>query len=221
MKNIMFIAPPAAGKGTQAELVVAKYHIPHISTGDILREISKEDSEVGNYVAETLASGRLVKDEITYQLIEDRLQKDDCKNGFIIDGFPRSLEQAVEYDGILKRLGYEVGNVISIVIDEKTLEKRITGRRICENCKAIYNINDEKSTPQIESTCDLCGGKLYQRNDDNLEAFQVRYQMYQEKTEPIIEHYRKQGVLKEVNGNDTVENVFSKIDKIISSNGDE
>ncbi len=221
MKNIMFIAPPAAGKGTQAELVVAKYHIPHISTGDILREISKEDSEVGNYVAETLASGRLVKDEITYQLIEDRLQKDDCKNGFIIDGFPRSLEQAVEYDGILKRLGYEVGNVISIVIDEKTLEKRITGRRICENCKAIYNINDEKSAPQIESTCDLCGGKLYQRNDDNLEAFQVRYQMYQEKTEPIIEHYRKQGVLKEVNGNDTVENVFSKIDKIISSNGDE
>ena len=121
MKNIMFIAPPAAGKGTQAELVVAKYHIPHISTGDILREISKEDSEVGNYVAETLASGRLVKDEITYQLIEDRLQKDDCKNGFIIDGFPRSLEQAVEYDNILKRLGYEVGNVISIVIDEKTL----------------------------------------------------------------------------------------------------
>ena len=221
MKNIMFIAPPAAGKGTQAELVVAKYHIPHISTGDILREISKEDSEVGNYVAETLASGRLVKDEISYQLIEDRLQKDDCKNGFIIDGFPRSLEQAVEYDGILKRLGYEVGNVISIVIDEKTLEKRITGRRICENCKAIYNINDEKSAPQIESTCDLCGGKLYQRNDDNLEAFQVRYQMYQEKTEPIIEHYRKQGVLKEVNGNDTVENVFSKIDKIISSNGDE
>jgi len=221
MKNIMFIAPPAAGKGTQAELVVAKYHIPHISTGDILREISKEDSEVGNYVAETLASGRLVKDEITYQLIEDRLQKDDCKNGFIIDGFPRSIEQAVEYDGILKRLGYEVGNVISIVIDEKTLEKRITGRRICENCKAIYNINDEKSAPQIESTCDLCGGKLYQRNDDNLEAFQVRYQMYQEKTEPIIEHYRKQGVLKEVNGNDTVENVFSKIDKIISSNGDE
>lgn len=221
MKNIMFIAPPAAGKGTQAELVVAKYHIPHISTGDILREISKEDSEVGNYVAETLASGRLVKDEITYQLIEDRLQKDDCKNGFIIDGFPRSLEQAVEYDNILKRLGYEVGNVISIVIDEKTLEKRITGRRICENCKAIYNINDEKSAPQIESTCDICGGKLYQRNDDNLEAFQVRYQMYQEKTEPIIEHYRKQGVLKEVNGNDTVENVFSKIDKIISSNGDE
>ena len=216
MKNIMFIAPPAAGKGTQAELDVAKYHIPHISTGDILREISKEDSEVGNYVRETLASGKLVKDEITYQLIEKRLKEPDCKNGYIIDGSPRNLDQAIEYDKILKKLGYEVGNVISIVIDEKTLEKRITGRRICEDCKAIYNINEKSSAPQLESVCDNCGGKLYQRNDDNLEAFQTRYQMYQEKTEPIIEHYKKQGVLKEVNGNDTIENVFHEIDKIIS-----
>ena len=216
MKNIMFIAPPAAGKGTQAELVVAKYHIPHISTGDILREISKEDSELGHYVFETLASGKLVKDEIAYQLIQDRLSKDDCKNGFIIDGFPRNLEQAIEYDKILANLGYTIGNVIYININEKTLEKRITGRRICEDCKTIFNINDQASAPQIESVCDNCGGKLYQRNDDNLEAFQTRYQMYLEKTEPIIEHYRKQNVLHEVNGEDTVENVFKEIDKIIS-----
>lgn len=213
----MFIAPPAAGKGTQAELVVEKYHIPHISTGDILREISKEDSELGNYVFETLASGKLVKDEITYQLIEQRLKKTDCKNGYIIDGFPRNLEQAIEYDNILKRLGYQVGNVILINIDEKTLEKRITGRRICEDCQTIYNINDESSAPQIDSVCDNCGGKLYQRNDDNLESFQTRYQMYKEKTEPIIEHYRKQNVLYEVNGEDTVEKVFEQIDKIISN----
>lgn len=218
MKNIMFIAPPAAGKGTQAELVVAKYHIPHISTGDILREISKEDSELGHYVFETLASGKLVKDEITYQLIQDRLSKDDCKNGFIIDGFPRNLEQAIEYDKILANLGYTIGNVIYININEKTLEKRITGRRICEDCKTIFNINDTASAPQIESVCDNCGGKLYQRNDDNLEAFQTRYQMYLEKTEPIIEHYRKQNVLHEVNGEDTVEKVFKEIDKIISEN---
>ena len=215
MKNIMFIAPPAAGKGTQAELVVEKYHIPHISTGDILREISKEDSEIGNYVKETLASGKLVKDEITYQLIEDRLSKDDCKKGFIIDGFPRNIDQAYEYDKILKNLGYEVGNVILINIDKKTLEKRITGRRLCENCNAIYNINDEKSSPKVESVCDECGGKLYQRTDDNLEAFETRYAMYQEKTEPIIDHYKKQNVLKEVDGNDTVENIFNKIDEII------
>ena len=215
MKNIMFIAPPAAGKGTQADLIVKKYHIPHISTGNILREISKEETEVGQYVRETLASGMLVKDEITYQLIEERLAKDDCKNGYIIDGFPRNIDQAHEYDKILDKLGYEVGNVILIDIDKESLEKRITGRRICENCNAIYNINDKDNTPKEESICDKCGGKLYQRSDDNLESFQTRYQTYEEKTEPIIEHYRNKGVLKTVEGNDTVENIFEKVEKII------
>jgi adenylate kinase len=215
MKNIMFIAPPAAGKGTQAELVVKKYHIPHISTGDILREISREDSEMGEYVRETLASGKLVKDEITYQLIENRLRQEDCKNGFIIDGFPRNIDQAHEYDKILKRLGYEIGNVIFINIDKKTLEKRITGRRLCEKCNAIYNINDENSTPKVESVCDHCGGALYQRNDDNLESFQTRYEMYLEKTEPILEHYKKKGVLKEVDGNKSVKEIFKEIEGII------
>ena len=216
MKNIMFIAPPAAGKGTQAELVVEKYGIPHISTGDILRDISKEDSEIGKYVYETLTNGELVKDEITYQLIEDRLGKDDCKNGFIIAGFPRNIAQAHEYDKILKNLGYEVGNVIFINVDKKVLEKRITGRRICENCKTIFNINDPKSSPKVESVCDNCGGKLYQRSDDNLEAFENRYNMYVEKTEPIIDYYRKQNVLTEINGDDTVENIFASIEEIIS-----
>ena len=216
MKNIMFIAPPAAGKGTQAELVVEKYHIPHISTGDILREISKEDSEIGNYVKETMASGGLVKDDITYQLIEDRLNKDDCRKGFIIDGFPRNIDQAYQYDKILDKLGYEVGNVILINIDRKTLEKRITGRRLCEKCNAIYNINDENSSPKQESICDECGGKLYQRTDDNLESFNTRYETYLDKTEPIIKHYKDMGVLTEVDGNDTIENIFQSIDKIIS-----
>ena len=197
-------------------MVVEKYGIPHISTGDILRDISKEDSEIGKYVYETLANGELVKDEITYQLIEDRLGKDDCKNGYIIDGFPRNIAQAHEYDKILKNLNYEVGNVIFINVDKKTLEKRITGRRICENCKTIYNINDEKSSPKVESVCDNCGGKLYQRSDDNLEAFETRYNMYVEKTEPIIDYYRKQNVLTEIDGDDTVENIFARIEEIIS-----
>ena len=215
MKNIMFIAPPAAGKGTQAELIVEKYHLPHISTGDILREISKEDSEIGEYVRETVASGQLVKDEIIYQLIEQRLKKEDCQNGYIIDGFPRNLEQACEYDKIIERLGYDIGNVILIDIDKATLEQRITGRRICANCNAIYNINDKNNTPKVESVCDQCGGKLYQRSDDNLESFQTRYKTYQEKTEPIIEHYKEKGVLKTVNGNETVENIFKESEKII------
>ena len=218
MKNIMFIAPPAAGKGTQAEIITAKYNIPHISTGDILREIAKEDSEIGNYVAETMASGKLVKDEITYQLIEERLARDDCKNGFIIDGFPRNLDQAVEYDKILAKLGYEVGNVFLLNISTKTLEKRITGRRVCEDCNAIYNINDTAKAPKVESVCDKCGGKLYQRKDDNLESFQTRFAMYQEKTEPIIEHYRKQNVLHEINSNCEFDEVFKQIDEIISKN---
>ena len=215
MKNIMFIAPPAAGKGTQSEIFSKKYKLPHISTGDIFREIAREDSEVGAYIRETLKNGDLVKDEITYQLIEDRLKKDDCKNGFIIDGFPRNLDQANEYDKILERLNYEVGNVILIDIDKEILEKRITGRRLCEKCGAIYNINDENMTPKVESVCDQCGGKLYQRSDDNLESFQTRYQTYLDKTEPIIDHYKKQGVLKVVDGNDTIDNIFKQIDKII------
>lgn len=216
MKNIMFIAPPAAGKGTQAELMVEKYHIPHISTGEILREISKEDSEIGKYVYETLQSGQLVKDDITYQLVENRLKRADCKNGFIIDGFPRNIEQAFEYDKILNRLGYNIGNVILINVDKKTLEKRITGRRTCEKCNAIYNINDEDKAPKVDSICDNCGGKLYQRSDDNLESFETRYETYIEKTAPIIEHYKHAGALIEVNGNDSVENIFAKIDEIIS-----
>ena len=216
--KLILLGAPGAGKGTQAELVVQKYKIPHISTGDILRDISKEDSEIGHYVFETLSSGRLVKDEITYQLIEERLKKDDCKNGFIIDGFPRTVAQAIEYDKILSNLGYEIGNVIYINMNEKTLEKRITGRRICEDCKMIYNINEPSSAPQVESICDNCGGKLYQRNDDNLTSFQTRYKMYLEKTEPILDHYKNKNVLYEINGEDTVENVFKEIDKIISKN---
>ncbi len=218
MKNIMLVAPPAAGKGTQAELITEKYHIPHISTGDILRDISKEDTEMGIYVRETLSSGNLVKDEITYELVKQRLEKDDCKNGFIIDGFPRNLEQAIHYDEILKSLGFEVGNVISIDIDRDILEKRIVGRRICEDCGAIYNINVLENTPKQESVCDECGGRLYQRSDDNIEAFNTRYQTYLDKTEPIIKHYEKQGVLKHVDGIGTIEEVFQRIDKII---GDE
>lgn len=219
MKSIMFIAPPAAGKGTQADLVVEKYNIPHISTGDILREVSKEDSEIGNYVSEVISNGGLVKDDITDKLIEQRLAKSDCKNGYIIDGFPRNIEQAIIYDKILKNLNYKLGYVFLINIKEKELEKRITGRRICENCHAIYNINNENNSPKVESTCDLCGGRLYQRKDDNIEAFQNRYKLYLEKTEPIISHYREQGVLYEIDGNHSIDEVFAQVDNIISGDG--
>lgn len=215
MKNIMFVAPPAAGKGTQAELVVNKYNIPHISTGDILRDISKEDSEIGLYVRETLSAGKLVKDEITFQLVKDRLSKDDCKNGFIIDGFPRNLNQAIKYDQILTELNYDIGLVFYIDVDQKTLEKRIIGRRICEDCKSVYNINTNEAL-QMEAICERCGGRLYQRNDDNIESFKTRYKMYLEQTEPIVKHYEEKGVLHRINGNEDPINTFKIIDKIIS-----
>lgn len=216
MKNIMFIAPPAAGKGTQADYIKEKYHIPHISTGDILRDIAKENSEIGNYVAETLSSGELVKDDITYKLIEQRLSRPDCKNGFIIDGFPRNYEQALAYDEILKNLGYKIGAVIVIDVDKKILEKRITGRRVCSSCHEVYNINDENNRPKLESICDECGGKLYQRADDNIEAFENRYETYHKKTEPIIKHYEEQNVLYRIDGNETKEKVSKQIDEIIN-----
>ena len=216
MKNIMFIAPPAAGKGTQAERVVEKYHIPHISTGDILREISKEDSEIGEYVRETLASGKLVKDEITYQLIEDRLSKNDCKKGYIIDGFPRNLEQAKEYDKILESLGYDIGKVILLDIDKEVLEKRITGRRVCESCNATYNINDEDNKPKEESVCDKCGGKLYQREDDNINSYNNRYDTYLENTYPLLDYYKKKYVLYKVDVSLSVEEVSKEIEAIVS-----
>lgn len=219
MKSIMFIAPPAAGKGTQAEMIADKYHIPHISTGDILREIAKEDTEIGNYVYETMANGDLVKDEITYKLIENRLSLDDCKNGFIIDGFPRNYEQAVKYKEILERVNLSLGYVFVLDIDKKTLEKRITGRRVCENCNAVYNINEESKTPNIESICDICGGKLYQRKDDNLDSFRTRYQNYLEKTATVLEYYEHQNVTYHIDGNKSVEEIAIQIDNIISKEG--
>ena len=217
MKNIMFIAPPAAGKGTQAEIIVNKYNIPHISTGDILRDISKENSEIGNYVAETLANGLLVKDEITYQLVLDRLSKDDCKNGFIIDGFPRNYEQALAYDDILKKVGYDLGIIIVIEVDKETLAKRITGRRVCKKCGSIFNINNDLMKPKNESICDICGGDLYQRSDDNLDAFMNRFATYEKNTEKIINHYKDLGVLHFIDGNRTIDEISKQINEIIES----
>ena len=219
MKSIMFIAPPAAGKGTQAEIIANKYNIPHISTGNILREIAKENTEIGNYIYETMSNGDLVKDEITYKLIENRLSLKDCKNGYIIDGFPRNLEQAIKYDEILKKVDLELGYVFALNIDKKELEKRVIGRRIFENSNTTYNINEEHEMPRIESICDICGGNLYQRKDDNLDAFEARYKNYLEQTTDIIKYYEEKNILYHINGNASVEKIAQEIDSIISKEG--
>lgn len=215
MKNIIFIAPPAAGKGTQSAILEKKYNLPHISTGDILREESKKDTELGRYIAEVLSSGSLVKDDVTYTLLQNRLSESDCKNGYVLDGFPRNIEQAYKYDEILKNLNQELGYVIKLDINEETLEKRITGRRICENCKTVYNINSETEKPEQESICDKCGGRLYQRNDDNVTSFRNRYKVYVEKTKPLLDYYKEKGILYVINGDDSVESIAKKIDKVL------
>ena len=215
MKNIILIAPPAAGKGTQSSLIEEKYNLPQLSTGDILRDISKEDSEIGRYILEILSSGGLVKDEIIYELIEKRLKQDDCKNGCILDGFPRNLEQAKKYDEILSRLNQKLDYVLVIDIDSKILEKRITGRRVCSSCGAVYNINTENEKPREESICDKCGGRLEQRNDDNIESFQNRYKVFEEKTAPLLYYYIQNCVLYVINGVGSVQEVFERIDKVL------
>ena len=215
MKNIIFIAPPAAGKGTQSAILEKKYNLPHISTGNILREESLKDTELGRYIAEVLSNGDLVKDDVTYTLLRNRLSQDDCKNGYILDGFPRNIEQAYKYDEMLKDLNQELGYVIKLDIPMETLEKRITGRRICPDCNTVYNLNSETEKPKQESICDKCGGRLYQRNDDNITSFKNRYELYLEKTKPLLDYYKEKGILYIVNGDDTVESIASKIDKVL------
>ena len=215
MKNIIFIAPPAAGKGTQSSIIEKKYNLPHISTGDILRDEAKKDSELGRYISEVLDNGELVKNEITYELLTNRLSQSDCKNGYVLDGFPRNIEQAYKYDEILKDLNQELGYVLKLDIPQEVLERRITGRRICEDCGTVYNINSINEKPQTESICDKCGGRLYQRNDDNITSFKNRYKVYVEKTKPLLDYYAKKGILYVINGNDSVSEIAKKIDKVL------
>ncbi len=215
MKNIIFIAPPAAGKGTQSAILEKKYHLPHISTGDVLRKESLEDTELGRYIREVMTSGGLVKDEVTYDLLLKRLSEKDCQNGYVLDGYPRNIEQAYKYDEMLKELHQTLGYVILLDISEDILEKRITGRRICKSCNAVYNINSETESPKEESICDKCGSRLYQRNDDNITSFKNRYNLYLEKTKPLLDYYRKKGILYVVNGDDTVINIANNIEAIL------
>ena len=195
MKNIIFIAPPAAGKGTMSELLIEKYGYIHISTGDILRSIAKSGTELGNKLSSLLEEGKLVPDDIVYEAVRERLRMPDLDNGYILDGFPRNLSQAEEYDKILKEINRDLGVVIYLDTPKDILEKRITGRRICENCGATYNVLTGVNAPSEDGKCDKCGGNLYQRSDDNSESFAVRYNEFIEKTYPLVEYYKKSNAL--------------------------
>lgn len=217
MKNIIFIAVQGAGKGTAADKLKEKYGYAHISTGDILRERSQIDDELGREIKNLIDNGIFVSDEIIFKAIEDKILAPECQNGYILDGFPRNIDQAKGYDEILKRLNKDLGIVINLTIPNEMLKERIIGRRVCKNCGAIYNIYNEDVKPKKEGICDQCGGELYQRKDDNEESMNTRIKTYFEVTQPIIDYYEQKGVLKVVDSSKDSETTFKEIEKILRS----
>ena len=212
MKNIILIAAPAAGKGTLAKMLVEKYGYQHISTGDLLRAEASKKSPLGEKISTMLKTGKLVPDEIVFELLGNKLKD---VNGYILDGFPRNIEQALKYDELLSKLNRELGIVIVLNTDYETLKKRIVGRMLCSNCGSIYNTLTGVNTPKVDNICDLCGSKLYKRSDDNEESFEVRYQTYLEQTEPLIAYYEKKKVLSYINS-DNQEDMLKKVEVLLN-----
>ena len=215
MKNIIFIAPPAAGKGTISNMLMDAYHMTHISTGDLLREETNSDSSLGKYIKEQMQSGALVSDEIILDLLKKRISKDDCNDGYILDGFPRNVEQAQAYENILKELNKDLGYVFLLEVDKELAKKRIVGRISCPQCGAVYNEYMEETRPKKDGICDKCNISLVKRDDDNEETFEKRFNTYFEKTEPLINYYKEKGVLYNIPANCGKDTTFAAIKKVM------
>lgn len=213
MKNIILIAPPAAGKGTQATLLKEKHNMVHISTGDLLRHEVASNSEVGLHVKKIMEEGLLVEDNIILNLLEKRLKEKDCDNGYILDGFPRDLEQAKAYDELAHRLNRTIDYAIFLDIDKEEAKKRIIGRISCPSCGAVYN--EYFDTFEKPGYCNDCSTKLEKRSDDNEETFNQRFDTYLEKTRPVVDYYKAKGILYIVDSNINKENTFNQIESII------
>ncbi|RKX63862.1 MAG: adenylate kinase [Thermodesulfobacteriota bacterium] len=211
--NIIFLGPPGAGKGTQAKVLVEKYGIPQISTGDMLREHVAKGTELGLKAKEYMEKGQLVPDEIILSMVKERLSQDDAQKGFILDGFPRTVAQAEALDKILEEMGKKIEYVLALIVPDEELVTRLTGRRTCKNCGMMYHIKFKP--PKVEGKCDACGGELYQRPDDNEETVRNRLKVYHEQTAPLIEYYRKKGVLFEVDGNKSIEEITQQLINIL------
>ena len=209
VKTYGLFGPPGAGKGTQAAGIVDKYKIPHISTGDIFRKNIKEGTDLGKKAKEYMDQGLLVPDELTVGLVTDRISQDDCKNGFMLDGFPRNVSQAEQLDAFLKENNIELSNVINIEVDKSILVSRAVGRRICKSCGATYHV--EFNPPKVDGTCDVCGGELYQRADDNEETVSKRIQVYLDETKPLADYYLNEGIIANINGEQSIDKVFADI----------
>ena len=213
LMRIILLGPPGVGKGTQAQHICKKYNLPHISTGDMYRQAIKEQTSLGKKADAILKAGKLVDDSITLGLVKERLQKPDCKNGFLLDGFPRTIPQAEGFDHLLKEMKQKLDAVISLVVDEAILIKRLSGRRSCPKCSAVFH--SATNPPKKKDLCDKCEGKLIQRNDDKPETVHKRMETYRILTAPLTEYYQKKKLLHEFDGNQDIEVVFEEIVKVL------
>ncbi len=213
------MGPPGAGKGTQAKKIIQAYAIPHISTGDMFRLAIKEGTKLGLVAKSYIDKGDLVPDDVTIGLVKERLAMDDCKKGYLLDGFPRTIPQAEALEVLSKEIGREVSLVIDIEVEKKELIRRIAGRRVCKNCGAPYHVDTAK--PKVEGVCDICGGPLYQRLDDNEAALEVRLTHYEEDTKPLLDFYKKTGKLVVLDGGEGSDRLFEKITSILGEVSDD
>lgn len=213
--NIILMGPPGAGKGTQAELIKARFPIPHISTGDIFRDAVNQGSELGQEAQKYMSSGQLVPDEITTAIVKERITQADCEPGFLLDGFPRTTAQAQALDQSLAELGKKVDLAINIDVPTQLLIERLSGRISCQECKRVYNLNF--SPPREQGKCDSCGGELVQRNDDRGETVAKRLEVYNQQTLPLLQYYEAQGVLFNIEGSRGSSQVFADIQEKLES----
>lgn len=213
-RNIILMGPPGAGKGTLAKQLIS-LGLAHISTGDMFREAIKAGTELGKLADNYIKHGDLVPDEVTIGLVKERLSKDDCANGYLLDGFPRTLPQAEALEKLSKEINRPIETVINLECDDKELLRRISGRRVCKNCGAPYHIETMK--PKVDGVCDICGGPLYQRNDDNEEAMKVRLDHYLHETKPLLDFYQDKGLLASFDSLMGSQKLFDEIAKFLKS----
>lgn len=214
--NIVLMGLPGAGKGTQADKIVEKYDIPHISTGDMFRAAIKNGTELGLKAKSFMDQGALVPDEVTIGIVRERLSQPDCDQGFLLDGFPRTTVQAEALDNILADLGKKVEHVINIEVEKEELIKRLTGRRICKVCGSSYHL--VFNPPKEEGKCDKDRGELYQRADDNAETVTNRLEVNIKQSQPLLDFYRKKNVLTNINGQQDIDDVFADVDALFKGN---
>ena len=213
--KIIMLGAPGAGKGTQAKQIADKYSIPHISTGDIFRANIKNGTELGKKAKQYMDQGALVPDELTCDLVMDRIQQDDCKNGFVLDGFQRTIPQAEALDAALGKINEKMDYAIDVDVPDENIVNRMSGRRACLNCGATYHLIS--IPPKVEGICDRCGSEIVLREDDKPETVQKRLKVYHEQTQPLIDYYKNQGILKSVDGTQPMDEVFKAIVTILGA----